>query len=718
MIKKAILFMAIGWMAISIATSQEIITGMAENPLIIEEISRMEQMGEADRSSVRDEMPRLMLPFFDDFSQAWIFPAQSRWADEYAYINTNFGYHSANRGVATLDAIDDRGRLHPNASTYPFGADTLTSQRIRLDSIFFPVHRELTPADSIYLSFYYQPQGRANPPEPFDSLFLSFGYYSGNMVFSGLYDSIAVPLSLYITPQDTVYPGDTVYSPSNECDEGLYVISDRIYTYDDIIQVPCDSIMEPEYVWKKVWRSPGMTLQKFKELYGVYSRQVMIPVVDTIFFQADFRFRFDNIASLATENSPSWRGNCDQWNLDYVYLDRDRSFDDTTYRDVGFVDRAPSLLKNYEAMPYKQYVNDLTNEMKDNIELLITNLDSITYNSNFYYAVYEVDGPFQYTYPGGNCNLGPVYEFGYQDCISCAAHACPPVNFIFPLATRDSAEFEIRYHIIGDITPVDTVSDTLKFRQKFHNYYAYDDGSPEEGYGLSPTGAKLAYRFNLNTKDTLRAVQMYFNRTMNNANEVFFNLVVWRDNNGKPGDAIYTQPMQRVTYSESLRDFHTYYLDEGVAVNGTFYIGWTQLSPENLNIGYDRYNNAQQHIFYNTDGVWYQSTYQGALLMRPLIGKKWTSTGTQEFPADNIAFSVSPNPVRGEEFHIRHSDSQSGDFRPEDYRIRIFTTLGTVIFDGPYRETLRSVLPSSGVYLVVVTGNDHHAVFTAKIIKQ
>ena len=42
---------------------------------------------------------------------------------------------------------------------------------------------------------------------------------------------------------------------------------------------------------------------------------------------------------------------------------------------------------------------------------------------------------------------------------------------------------------------------------------------------MTPTGAKLAYQFKMNIKDTLRGVQMYFNRTMNNANEVFFDLM-------------------------------------------------------------------------------------------------------------------------------------------------------------------------------------------------
>jgi hypothetical protein len=535
------------------------------------------------------------------------------------------------------------------------------------------------------------------------------------MVFAGYYDSIFVPLDIYIQPGDTIYPGDTVYSPTGECDPGLYVISDQVYTYNDLIQVPCDSVLIPEYRWKPVWRTGGLTLEEFFELYGTYSRQVMIPITDSIYFSPDFRFRFNNFASLATENTPSWRSNCDQWNIDYVYLDRDRSYDDTIHRDVSFVDRPPSILKNYEAMPYRQYVNDPTNEIKDNVELLITNLDSTTYNTSFYYAVYELNGSFEYMYPGGNCNLAPVYENGYQDCISCAAHACPPTNFLFPLGTKDSAEFEIRYFIIGDITPVDTLADTLKYRQKFFNYFAYDDGTPEAGYGLTPAGAMMAYQFNLNIGDTLRAVQIFFNRTQGNANEVFFDLMVWRDNNGKPGEAIYSQLMEKVEFSERLNEFQTYLLDEPVAVNGTFYIGIRQLTIENLNVGYDQYNDAQQHIYYNTDGTWYQSTYQGALLMRPLIGKQFAWSGTPERIREDVLFHVYPNPVAGEDFYLRYLGE--APLRKEKYQVRIISMIGSVLYDGPFRDSFHSVLTSPGIYLIQIINKHNPVIYTSKLVK-
>ncbi len=55
----------------------------------------------------------------------------------------------------------------------------------------------------------------------------------------------------------------------------------------------------------------------------------------------------------------------------------------------------------------------------------------------------------------------------------------------------------------------------------FRNYYAYDDGTPEYGFGISgesTAGAVLACRFRVYQPDTLRALQMLFNKTRNHAN--------------------------------------------------------------------------------------------------------------------------------------------------------------------------------------------------------
>ncbi len=118
----------------------------------------------------------VLLPFFDDFKQDDYLPNASLWMDQNAFVNTGFQKFPTNYGVATLDVLDANGAIYNHANSFSFIADYLTSNPIRLDTL--PAkHRYLLAADSVYLSFYYQPQGKGNAPESSDSLVLEF--YSG-----------------------------------------------------------------------------------------------------------------------------------------------------------------------------------------------------------------------------------------------------------------------------------------------------------------------------------------------------------------------------------------------------------------------------------------------------------------------------------------------------------------------------------------------------------
>ena len=107
----------------------------------------------------------LSLPFFEDFSSGNFFPDTSKWLDKKIYINNNMGLNPVTMGVATFDAIDEDGLPYEKInSTLLIKADSLTSQQIDLSTY--------APADSLYLSFFYQPQGRGFEPQPQDSLML------------------------------------------------------------------------------------------------------------------------------------------------------------------------------------------------------------------------------------------------------------------------------------------------------------------------------------------------------------------------------------------------------------------------------------------------------------------------------------------------------------------------------------------------------------------
>lgn len=89
-----------------------------------------------------------------------------KWLDHRAYHNYRFARNPWTLGVATFDGLDERGQPYNFASAASSYADVLTSKPIKLSNY--------APADSIYLSFLYQPEGWGEKPESGDSLVLEF----------------------------------------------------------------------------------------------------------------------------------------------------------------------------------------------------------------------------------------------------------------------------------------------------------------------------------------------------------------------------------------------------------------------------------------------------------------------------------------------------------------------------------------------------------------
>ncbi|MDZ7741431.1 MAG: T9SS type A sorting domain-containing protein [Bacteroidota bacterium] len=677
--------------SVQISLAQEYVTGLGENPVIREYIK-----GQAEttlKTSKLKSWTPVLLPFFDDFKKQGPYPDTSLWLDKEAFVNKDFGKFSANLGVATLDAIDANGTIYSNASVFPFLADRLTSRPIRLDSVFEPVPAAITRQDSVYFSFFYQPQGYGDHPQEQDSLVLQFGHYGTDSVFHSI-DSILINTSEYIAPGDTIFPGDTLYSP---CDITLGMPVFDTLLYDTEIMIPCDSIYYPEIAWNDVWSATGMKLDTFQKYMGTYSKQVIIPIQDSLrYYRPDFFFRFFNYASL--DETPSLRSNSDMWNIDYVYLNIGRSLADTFYRDIGFVQRSPSMLKNYEMMPYDQYLTNPTNSLKDTFRLYITNLDDNTFNTVYEYKLTNADGSFERTYNGGVCNLAPyTNSYSYQNCEECSQHACPPWKFLFPLDySKEFEVFKIQHIILGDVTSQDTIRDTMTYYQRFYNFYAYDDGVPESGYGVFGHGAKVGYRFTLNRPDTMHGVQMFVNRTQNNANDMYFDLAVWRDNNGEPGELIYLQENLKPQLPQSLNQIRYYEFDEPVPVNNVFHVGWIQHVNTYLNVGFDRFNNARENIHYFVPGTgWFESTYEGSLMIRPVMSDQFI-TGVDEQAEEQIQVSIYPNPVKDGVLNISITGMNTS------FEYNLYNSFGQLIRSGRDDKRIQTSSLARGMYLLQI----------------
>ncbi len=144
----------------------------------------------------------LPLPFFEDFTGYGIFPDSSKWTDYHVYINNTMGYKPISRGVATFDALDWRGLPYDSFSNVNFRyADSLTSQPINLSL------NVVSPGDSVYLSFFYQPQGNGFFPLGQDSLMLFLKTRFGGYVKAWSVDGSSLkPFQQVMIPiTDSVY---------------------------------------------------------------------------------------------------------------------------------------------------------------------------------------------------------------------------------------------------------------------------------------------------------------------------------------------------------------------------------------------------------------------------------------------------------------------------------------------------------------------------------
>ena len=104
----------------------------------------------------------LELPFFDDFSQISEF--SKHFSDNSVSIAQTQAKFPPSIGVAMFDALDENGDFYAGYGQSA-QADFLTS---------LPINLEYQSSDSIYFSFFYEPQGYLDAPDDNDSLVLQF----------------------------------------------------------------------------------------------------------------------------------------------------------------------------------------------------------------------------------------------------------------------------------------------------------------------------------------------------------------------------------------------------------------------------------------------------------------------------------------------------------------------------------------------------------------
>lgn len=109
----------------------------------------------------------LPLPFWEDFSTSRLVPSQEHWINsDNVRISNSTGVNAPSINVAVFDGVDALGNPYNATSLINGKSDCLTSAPIDLSQL------SADQADSVYLSFFWQLNGRGELPEQEDSLVL------------------------------------------------------------------------------------------------------------------------------------------------------------------------------------------------------------------------------------------------------------------------------------------------------------------------------------------------------------------------------------------------------------------------------------------------------------------------------------------------------------------------------------------------------------------
>ena len=168
-------------------------------------------------------------------------------------------------------------------------------------------------------------------------------------------------------------------------------------------------------------------------------------------------------------------------------------------------------------------------------------------------------------------------------------------------------------------------NDSTAFTQGFYNFYSYDDGSAEAAFGPTGAQARLAIHYEAYESDSLIGVNLCFVPSVNDVSDKLFLLTVWDDENGMPGAVLYEDDVfnpRSPIYSGSENQYLSYFFIDTmkVPVGNSFFVGWRQLDPERLNLGFDRNIDQSDEIFYSVDGgvSWLISPFSGSAMLRPI----------------------------------------------------------------------------------------------------
>lgn len=344
---------------------------------------------------------------------------------------------------------------------------------------------------------------------------------------------------------------------------------------------------------------------------------LLTPVTDPIYFFKHFQFRFRSWGRLS--------GPFDIWNVDYIYLDRNRSANDTIFNDKTIGNVPVTFLNQFTAMPYNQFFANKVAESGD-MNFTDNNLGRGIASQEFFYAIAD------YTVKPDNVLFSrDTAASHFPDLLPTGDNertfydvCTPDISVINDFGHPIYIEQLFRIPSNDTVNILFTNNNKYATRTILWDYYAYDDGSPEWGVGANQTGAKVANMFTVQLSDTLTDIDIYFTRSKGpNMNGRTILLSVWDQNK-----TLVSQQSAQVGYG----GFKRYKLNAPVIVpaGSDYYIGYQQNFVDLLTVGYDKnYDHSDKVLFSLSSNNWDVYSQQpgyvtGSMMIRPVFSKNET----------------------------------------------------------------------------------------------
>ncbi|MBT6030368.1 MAG: T9SS type A sorting domain-containing protein [Crocinitomicaceae bacterium] len=404
--------------------------------------------------------------------------------------------------------------------------------------------------------------------------------------------------------------------------------------------------------WASVWFAQGSSLDTFK--------RASIKIRTVNYLMSGFQFRFMNYGAL--------NGSLDHWHIDFVQL-KSNAINDETLQEVAIQYPVNTMLKEYTAMPWKHFKESPESNMLDSVNLRVANSWTLSVAAN----------TTKYDVSESGTMLTTVFADNATSSVAARGKLSIPIDvyqdaawFYYDTAVSDtSAFFDVDFNFTGGVFLTKS-NETFSLKQTFTNFYAYDDGTAEAAYGITGTQPKLAYRFTTPLSDSLFAVKIHFEPSVNDVSLDPFILMVW-DNagpGGTPGNVIYEEPLLTTPkYNLGVNGYYVYQLSEKVLLNGTFYVGWKQTTSSRLNVGFDKNIDNQDKIYYNVSGTWANTSYQGSLMLRPMFDGA-QPTGWVSNDDYKLFATAYPNPALSY-LHITMAETGSFEYQLIDLNGRV-----------------------------------------------